>query len=195
MKTAINLLPASYQRQLLVRRRAVQWGAIIGAVLAISGIIRCNDLRAHQAMSQRLELLAREHQPTQRMLRQLVDMRSQLDELQQFERIAQELEYQRPVLSLLGILSQIGERTNGRLRITKLELTDLQQSPVANRAGASGPRVGSVVLGGVSLDYPAIAELIKGLEGSQFFSYVNLLKSTEVGEGVLLHEYQVRCEL
>jgi Tfp pilus assembly protein PilN len=196
MKTAINLLPAAYQRRLLVRRRAVQWGVVIGAVLVGGGVLRWNDERALDAAVQRLELLAREHQPTKRMLQELVVMRGQLDELQHYEQIAQELEQQRPVLSLLGILSAIAERTNGRLRITKLTLTGLQQPASAGHPSGPEARGGSAILTGLSQDNPAVAELIKGLEDSQFFSYVELLKLTDVeGEGGSLREYQIQCEL
>lgn len=196
MKTSINLLPTSFQRQLIVRRRIYQWGAVLGIGLLIAGAVRLGDLREYNAMKQRLDLLTREHQPTQQMLRQLVAMREELDKLQQLEQVARELEHQRPALYLLGLISQIGESTGGRLRITKLDLTGLQQPPAARKTDAAGGNASSVLLTGVSLDNQSIAKLQSGLSESGFFSQVELIKSTGLDEeGGSLREYQVRCDL
>jgi hypothetical protein len=196
MKTSINLLPSSYQRQLLIRRRAVQWSAVMVSALVLSGMMRLSDVRHRAALSQQLDVLTREHEPTQQMLKQLVAMRAELKELEQLEHVARELEFQRPGLFLLGLLSQIGEQTGGRLRITKLELTGLQQSATARRsetAGAAGP---GALITGLSLDNPSIARLQSGLAESGFFSRVELVKSTELEEDKgSLREYQLRCEL
>jgi hypothetical protein len=195
MKTAINLLPAFYQRQLVVRRRAFQWGIVLGVGLLLAAGVRWNDVRANHALSQRLELLTREHQPTQLMLKQLVNMRRELTELQQLEQTAEELEYQRPALSLLGALSDIGERTGGKLRITKLEITGLQQPTVANKLDQPSTGGPGILLTGVSLDNPSVAKLVTGLGESGFFARTYLVKSTELGEEEnSLREYQVRCE-
>ena len=77
MKNSINLLPASFRRQQIVRQRAYQWSAVICLVLVAGWIFHWYELREQQAMVQRLEVLKREHQPTQLMLRQLVDMRQE----------------------------------------------------------------------------------------------------------------------
>jgi hypothetical protein len=129
------------------------------------------------------------------MLRQLVDMRHELAELQQLEQVATELEHQRPALFLLGLLSEIGEQTGGKLRITKLELTGLQQFDPANRNDTAGAGGSGVLISGVSLDNQSVAKLQSGLWESAFFSEVELVKSTESGEeGRLMREYQLRCQ-
>jgi hypothetical protein len=195
MKTSINLLPASFQRQLMVRRRALQWTAILSAGLTIGGVIRWIDLREHDVLSQQLDLLAREHQPTQVMLQQLVDMRRELADLEQLEKIAQELEYQRPALSLLGIISAAGEATGGKLRVTGLELIGLQQESVADKSGTNDGTRSGLTLTGVAIDNPSVAKLVSGLEASGFFRTVELVKSKVVDGNDSLREYQVRCEL
>jgi Tfp pilus assembly protein PilN len=196
MKTSINLLPASYQRQLMVRRRAYQWGIVLALGLMAAAVVRMSDLREYSMLSQRLDLLTREHQPTQQMLRQLVAMRDELSELHQLEQVAKELEYQRPALFLLGLLSEIGERTGGRLRVTKLELTGLQHPSSARKSDGVGVGGSGVLLTGVSLDNQSVAKLESGLWESGFFSKVELVKSTVIGdEAGSLREYQLRCEL
>jgi Tfp pilus assembly protein PilN len=196
VKKSINVLPGSYQRHLIARRRAMQWGAALAVGLVFSGLLRLSDARHVAELSHQLDMLTRENEPTQQMLKQLVAMRAELDELQHLEVVAQELEFQRPALYLLGLLSQIGEQTGGRLRITKLELSGLQESDPARKkdtAGAPGP---GVLITGLSLDNQSIAKLQSGLAESGFFSRVELVKSTELDEdNGALREYQVRCEL
>jgi hypothetical protein len=194
MKTAINLLPAAYQRQLVVRRRALQWSVVLGIGLVVGGVVRWIDVRESRDVAQRLELLSQEHAPTQTMLKQLVDMRRELDESQQLAVVAAELEYQRPVLSLLGILSEIGERTGGKLRVTKLDLTGLQQAP-SSKTDQRGATSAGILVSGVSLDNPSVAKLVTGLNDSGFFAHTYLVKSRELGEDTsALREYEVKCE-
>jgi hypothetical protein len=168
--------------------------------LLVGAAVRWSDVRENYVIARRLELLTREHQPTQIMLKQLVDMRRELGELQQLAQIAEELEYQRPALSLIGILSEIGDKAGGKLRVTRLELTGLQQlsaggktdMPVASPAGATGA---GVTLSGVSLDNPSVAKLVTGLDESGFFARTYLVKSKELGEeNNSLREYEVRGE-
>jgi hypothetical protein len=122
-------------------------------------------------------------------------MRRELEELQRLEQVAQQLEYQRPGLALLGILSEVGESTGGRLRVTKLEVTGLQSEQTAEK-GSQGKDAASVVVTGVALDNQSVAKLESGLWESGLFARVELVKSSESSaDGSTLREYQIRCEL
>ena len=194
MRTMINILPASYRRQQIIRNRAVQWTTIIVAVLATGWTWHWLEMREQTYLSQRLEVLSREHAPTQMMLKQLVDMRHQLKELQQQESVAKELETQRNALTLLGVISDTAQKTKGKLRVTKFELTNFQNAGKADAAAAgNSPPPGGLLLSGVSLDNPAVAELLDGLQHSGIFSHVELLKLKE-RDGLTLRDYEVRCE-
>ena len=114
MRTMINLLPAIVppaanpaQASRAVDRRSsrscsLPAGAGIGTKCA-----------SDRQLSQQLEALSREHAPTQTMLKQLVDMRQQLEELQQQETVAKELECQRNALTLLGVISDTAQKDEG----------------------------------------------------------------------------------
>ena len=194
MRTMINILPASYRRQQIIRNRAVQWTTIVVAVLATGWTWHWLEMREQTYLSQRLEVLSREHAPTRMMFKQLVDMRHQLKELQQQESVAKELETQRNALTLLGVISNTAQKTKGRLRVTKFELTNFQNAGKTDAAAAgNSPPPGGLVLSGVSLDNPAVAELLDGLQHSGIFSHVELLKLKE-RDGLTLRDYEVRCE-
>jgi hypothetical protein len=195
MKTTINLLPRSLRRQQIIRRRVTQWCCIIFTVLVAGWILHWSDLRAQETLAQRFEVLAREHQPTQLMLRQLVDMRRELQELQQQEAIAIELEQQRNALTLLGVISQTAKNSNDRLRVTELTLTNFQKRIVQDESKSADGEPGSLHIRGVSLDNSAVPELLAGLQDSGIFRWVELVGLRErQGEANSLRDYEIRCD-
>jgi hypothetical protein len=181
MRTAINILPASYRRQQIVRSRVVQWTTIIAVVLVAGWGWHWIEMREQTYLSQRLEVLSREHAPTQTMLKQLMDMRRQLKELQQQEAVAKELETQRNALTLLGVISDTAQKTKGRLRVTRLELNNFQNAGKAEGTSSSAPPPGGLVLSGMSLDNGSVSELV-------------VLEKLKEREGMSLRDYEVRCE-
>jgi hypothetical protein len=198
MRTAVNLLPRSFRIQQIFRRRVIQWASIISAVLVTAWGWHWHEMREERQLARQLDTLRREHAPTQRMLKQLVEMRQQLVDLQNQETVAKELDCQRNALTLLAVISDSAQKTKGRLRVTKLELTNFQgaQSTGAVPAGTTpGAKPPGMLLSGVSLDNPAVAELIDGLDNSGVFSRVELttLKERE-DKDASLRDYEARCE-
>jgi len=192
MKAMINLLPPSFRREQILRRRIVQWASIISVVLATGWGWHWYEMLEDKKLTQQLDALSREHAPTQSMLKQLMEMRQQLVELQQQETLAQELDYQRNSLKLLGVISESARRTKGRLRINRFELNDFQGGSGENGAAGKPP---GLVLGGTSLDNLSVAEAVDGLKSSGLFNRVDLLTAKErEDKEALLREYEVRCE-
>jgi hypothetical protein len=195
MKTMVNLLPLSFRRQQLVRRRAIQWTAIVCAVLATGGMWHWIERLESVELTQQLESLQREQAPARLMLKQLEKMRGQLDDLQQQESVAKELEYQRNALKLLAVISDTAKATSGRVRVTKLELKDFQAMTAPDARDAGSTSTTGLWLSGVSLDNPAVAELFDGLQDSGIFRRVELVVSKEHRDGAIaLRDYELRCE-
>jgi hypothetical protein len=195
MKTMINLLPRSFRRQQVVRQRLIQWTAVACTVLATGAIWHWYERLENVELAQQLESLQREHAPARYMLEQLEDMRKQLDDLQQQESIATELEYQRNALTLLSVISDAAKSTKGRVRVTTLELKDFQSIQALSSPEAADSSNTGLLVSGVSLDNPAVAELFDGLQDSGIFRRVELVVSKERREGDLgLRDYQLRCE-
>lgn len=196
MKSAINLLPTTYRRHLMIRRRLTQWGFVVCATVLLIWAARWYKLREYYVLGQQLEVLAREHHPTQLMIQEITSMRQQLEELDQQERVAQELDQQRHVLTVLGVVSQTAGQSKGRLRVTELKVIDLQQSWTGGKQQTSTPYPGSLALTGVSLDSPSVAELLDKLQHTGLFTSVELVSLNERREAdVAVHDFQVRCQL
>jgi Tfp pilus assembly protein PilN len=192
MRTMVNLLPMSIRRRQMARKRIMQWMVVASCVMLAGWVLHLFELREQTALAQQLEVLQREHQPTQTMLKQLVKMRQRLELLREQEAIARELEMQRNPLTVLGAVSKTAGSTKGRLRLTELELTDFQGASAAGSSSAS--TASSLALTGEALDNPAVAELLDGLQDSGLFGRVELLMMKEREDGQrALRDYQVRC--
>jgi hypothetical protein len=196
MRTMINILPASYRRQQIARKRAIQWTSVIAMVLGTGWCWHWSEMREKVRLSQELEVLAREHEPTQTMLKQVVDMRKQLKELQEREGVAKVLETQRNALTLLGVISKTTRQTEGRVRVTRLELNNFQDvggRPKASLAGA--PPASGMKLAGVAIDNTSVGELLKDLQHAGIFSHVELIKLKEREDKTsALRDYELSCE-
>ena len=193
MRTMINILPASYRRQQILRARCVQWTTIIAIALATGWGWHWFEMHEYRQLSQRLDVLSREHAPTRTMLQRVVDMRKRLKELQEQEAVAKELETQRNALKLLGVISSTAKKADGRLRVTKLELTNFQNAGRIEKPTSGAPPAGGLLLGGVSLDIQSVTDLVAGLQGAGIFSRVELLKLKE-RDNASLRDYEVRCQ-
>lgn len=193
MRTMINMLPASYRRQQMLRNRCTQWASAISVMLVVGWGWHWLEMREQAKLSRQLDVLSREHAPTRTMLKQVIDMRRQLKELDEHEEVAKELETQRNALTLLGVISNTTQKTKGRLRVTKMELSNFQSPSVAAIAAESAPPPGGLLLAGVSLDNPSVALLMDGLKNSGIFRKVDL-KTVKEREGMALWDYELRCE-
>jgi type IV pilus assembly PilN-like protein len=193
MRTTINLLPQSLRRQQVLRKRLIQWSTIISAVLVTGWGWHWYEMREGRQLTQQLETLSREHAPTQTMLKQLMQMRQQLVVLQQQETVAKELDSQRNALTLFGLVSETARKTKGRLRVTKFEISSFQSTSAGgDNAATKGP---GLTLNGMSLDNPAVPELLDGLQKSGVFKRVELLTLKEhEDKDAALRDFEVRCE-
>jgi hypothetical protein len=199
MKNMINLLPESIRRQQLARKRVLEWCLAMCVVIVGNWASHWYERREQHALAHELDVLAREHQPTQVMLKHLVEMRQRLSDLQNQEVVARELEYQRNPLALLGVISQTTQNSKGRLRVLKLELTDFQRTnhelQAQTSASAADAPTTDVRLSGVSLDNPAVAELVDGLENSGLFRQVDLTMKERESGTIALRDYEVSASI
>jgi Tfp pilus assembly protein PilN len=196
MKTVINLLPPMYRRQRLARRRAIQWSIVLASVLGALVVATWYKVHESHVLDRRLAAAEREGLPSRNRLRQISAMRKQIEKLQKHQTVAQELEQQRQVLALLGVVSQAARQTQGRLRVVDCRVVDLQATEVDEHRSDGSLRPGTVTVTGVALDSPSVAGFEQELMRSGLFADVKLIKSVERNQlGPELFDYEVRCEL
>lgn len=194
MKTMINLLPVAYRRQQMLRKRAIQWTAAVVAVAALGGGWHCLERHEEIRLSEQLDSLEREHSPARSVLKQLIDMRQQLGELQQQEIVAMELERQRNMLALLSVISETARTSGGRVRVTGLEVNGFQNVHLAKPVETQKVVLDGVLVRGVSLDNTAVADMLAGLQDSGMFSHVEWQMKERAEGDISLRDYELRCE-
>jgi len=196
MKDVLNLMPAAILRRQLIRRRTVQWCAVLAVVLSTLWVANRFEVRKYRTLRQQLEAIAREGVPAQNMLREITTMRKQVNDLQYHEVVAHELEEQRQVLPVLGLVSQAARWSKGRLRVTDLRAGELQTVEAPTDGGKAHTGVTGVTLVGVALDSPTVAEFLEALVASRLFGDVKLIKSNEQKTGdFAMYDYEVHCDL
>jgi Tfp pilus assembly protein PilN len=180
----------------MLRRRAIQWGTIVCIVLIGAWAARWWKLSEYYDLNQQLESVAREGRPAQVKLREITRMRQELGQLQKHEDVAKELQQQRQVLAVFGVVSQAAQQSGGKLRITGFNVANLQAPRVENTNGGEPSHGGTITLTGVSLDSPTVAEFHDVLEQSGLFADVKLIKSNVRKDNELsVYDYEVCCEL
>jgi hypothetical protein len=90
------------------------------------------------------------------------------------------------------VVSETARKTKGRLRVTKFEISSFQSTLSGDSAATKIP---GLTLNGVSLDNPAVPELLDGLQKSGVFKRVELLTLKEREDrDSALRDFEVRCE-
>jgi hypothetical protein len=204
MKNSINLLPLRYRRRQLLRRMLASWLLVWIACLGI-GIGVCGLAWRH---SQSLEQAALAAERTAGPLKQLVDeqatMQSAIGELDAKAPAAGAVQSDRPVLTLIGLVSQSAQRCQGRLVVEQLSFERKDKSPAGagkmppaaetppdssshrlaarpgvgaespNTAPAEDEPWGRLTVRGDALDNLAVATFVVGLRDSGVFRHVEL---------------------
>jgi hypothetical protein len=188
----MNLVPKSFQRKLLVRKRVRQWFPLCAVALAISVV-------AVGEVGYRLRILSVEAakldatlQPMNEMSRKADEVAARLKSMVGHESVLHEIVgVQRPI-SLLAVISRSAGESNSRLQIRKLMV---QQVP-AETSGAAKPPVTSteITIHGVALDDAAVAAFVQSLKNSQAFVTVELKStSSTVVADAAVRQYDVCC--
>ena len=195
MKTYVNMLPVSYLRARLVRRRLALWLLVWGIIVVIgaaswwSSYIRC------VAAAQRYDICKRRYAPVQKRLADNQAMQRQIDELGKRESMLGELHDQHPPLTALGIVSRCASRCNARLRIEKLVM-ERKNSVSAGRANLATAAAASLLtLEGKGADNLAIATFTEALRDSAAFARVDLKSTIRTGaETDDMRHFIITCE-
>ena len=178
----LDLLPYSLRRRWCLIGAARTWAV---ATLAIAGLLSAaywieNDRL--QQITDAVELREQQYRPIVSKQAEIRQILKQLESLKGREAVAYALEDRHPALTLLGTVGRAAKKTNGELRLRKLDF---------NRAKKNKP---SVALNGQVLDHPALARFLAALRGSNLFVSVDptWVKASDAGDATL-QVFEVEC--
>jgi hypothetical protein len=194
MKTSINLIPQSLSRELMLRRRLKQWGKAIAVILGMVGFTYWTEWQIYRELSSELIAVELEYTPAQSAFQDVVRLRAQLEKLAVQQAVLGELDRQRHVVTLLGTISEGAASCDGKIQVSKMDVTELQYSPTVGQA-ADGS-AGRLVLTGVALDGIAATQFLSNLESSGLFATVALYKlEDQRKQEFSLNTYEIHCHL
>jgi len=189
MKTSLNLVPAQLQRRTLLRQALRRWTLVWGACLVV-GTAFCT--RYWWQLHEREEKIGRrdnESASVKRLLSHNEQLKTRLQQLQQWREQLRSLEDTQTPLVVLSIISHSAQDAGGRLRIDNLTLNAVSEPPSQE---ASARRM-VIELSGSALDDHAIGQFIASLRAAKLFESVEL-KATRGTAGTSESERQFRLQ-
>lgn len=140
MKTFANLLPFEYRQRQLLRRRLVQWCALWGlCALVIAGAWWGKRLH-YRIMVRNRQAAERSFLPLAELAQQSQALRNELAELHAKGTILGQLHHDRPLLSLMGLVSRSAQECRGRLVVRKMRFERQQPGTADDSARAATAR-------------------------------------------------------
>jgi len=185
MKSHLNLLPITYRRGQLIRRRLAQWCAIWSLAIVTFSSLAWFEWSHYRSGLARLESLQREYEPTAKLLAATKGIQAKLDDLQRRESLALTLADEQSLLALIGVLSQAANKCDGQVSIAALAIDHQRQ-------GEEDTSV--MTINGIAVDDLAVAQFAALLRDRNTFANVEL-KSTGLGQvqGVAARTYSLEC--
>lgn len=185
MKTHLNLLPMSYRRGQLIRRRLKQWSAVWLLVAGCTVLVGWTQWSNYQAGATKLASLRVHYQPIAALKRDIAGLREKIDALQRRESLALSLADERSMVGLVGLLSQARQACAGRIAIGHLNLT---------RSGESQSARHVLTLTGVAADDIAVSQFASALRQANAFADIDLKSTGSVSVGdVEARSYTMEC--
>lgn len=207
MKRHLNLLPWTFQRRMLVRRRLWQWSVVCFVAAFVLGGVWLWEARARDLELQSVETLRRKASPILGMQQRNQRIQQRLRLLEGGQSLLGELEPEQLSFHLLAAISRGAAKCEGRIQVRELSLertTQTRQQPqkaAANdKTAATLPEVTEEVckicVKGIGTDNLAVARFVVALRDSLLFEKVEL-KSTVGGTdaGGQGRSYHIECSL
>lgn len=191
MSTYLNMLPQSYHRQWLLRRRLWQWASLWGLFLLIATALFWVRYQEHQVLTTRLRVLENDYAPIKQLQDRLISCRKELADVQHRETLALRLSDRRSMLTLLGLVTRAAHSCEGQVSIHQFVL-GAKKRGIRNCAGESMRR--TLTLEGLGVNNLSIARFAAALRMSNAFCQVQLKSTAQKRIGsVSARSYSLEC--
>lgn len=209
MRSFNNLLPFEHRRTALLRSRFLQWCLVwIACVLIAAGLWWLKESGYRRSLDT-METAQRSYLPLKKLMRQREATRSELDRLHAKGTLLGQLREQRPILTLLGAVSESARKCGGRLVVRNLSFerhetpaeTDAPARKTSKKKRQPPPEEkalpwATVTFQGDALDNLAIATFAAGLRDAGLFRRVELKSSVgKQSADTAVHSFVVECDI
>jgi hypothetical protein len=195
MTLRMNLVPKSFRRKLLVRKRIRQWLPPCALALLVS-LLAVGEVGFRlRKLSLEASGLDEQLAPMNEMSRKADEVAARLKSLVGHESVLNEIVgVQRPI-ALLAVISRSAGSSNSRLQIRKLTVQQTStDAAVAAKTAAPSTSSTEITIHGVALDDADVAAFVQSLKDSKAFATVELKSTTStVITDVAVRQYDVCC--
>ena len=202
MTTSINLVPYSFRRRLLIRRRLRQWTVAWVLAACGAGSVSLEDYGLVLTRQHRLSQLEQKCEPLRLQERASVKMQEELDRLYDRESLLAKLERSDQPAQLIGIIGQAATGERREVHIGNFELVPISQMVTEQKVDSNGQTRSisreivrmQLQLDGLGLDDLAVAGFVAQLREAGVFQSVNLRSSVDArGLSPDVRQFQVVC--
>lgn len=178
----VNLMPAPFRRQVLVRRSLTWWSVRWVACLLLCAVYLLGEYRQLAAKRIACDEVEARSQPIKRVVARSLELEGELKAVDDRRSELRRLTPNKKPLAVLAIVSQALEPARGKLQIQRLDFLQSPGLPVA--AGSPAPPVvagreqGRLIVEGIAVDDSAIAGFVEALRGFKVVRRVELQSST-----------------
>ena len=193
MKKYVDLLPQNHHRGALIRRRLMQWSAVLGAAVVVGGVLTMIERNHLQEQLVQMNALENKYHPIVKLESEVKSIDAKVRELEKREAMTLQLADEHPMLSVLGIISRAAGKCEGTVAVTRLTLveradasalavanpTNAASSPNGTHASApAAPVIQKVLtLQGLGLDNLSVVRLVASISEEDAFERVELKAS------------------
>lgn len=174
MKSHLNLLPTQFQCKQLLAHRLRLWSVVLlGAVLVCGSFAWIHWTSCH-GFSQRREQLESRYEPVAQTQHDIVALRAELLRLEKKRALVLELSEKRPLLVLLGCLSQSASQSGGAVYLESVRVAPSSPPNAADRPEDDMSPTRVMTLEGVAHHNLAVARFTALLRDTGLFTHVEL---------------------
>ena len=189
MKSHINLIPLNNQLRQLVWRRSCQWAVVVCAVLGLSLLGGWIQWRHSLAEETRQRLLIQQALPMRKLQKQVEQTRLQMDELKQHDKLRLVLAGERPMITLVGLVSRAAAQCDSRVSVQRLAVQQ-RQSVLTEKTNS----VDLLELEGIAVNHLDVTRFVAALRDSRVFQQVQLKYSESQKQNQIeAQRYRVEC--
>jgi hypothetical protein len=209
MRIFVNLLPFEYRKGEVLRRRLLQWSLVWTLCLVTAIGVWWLKQNRYRASFHAADAAQRRYLPVERLVEESEKTRIELKGLRAKGTLWGQLRDERPLLTLIGLVSRSARQCNGRLDLHRLLFERQEEHPKTDDRrrdrGNQQPQQPAeeetrpwavVTLEGEARDNLAVATFVVALRDTGVFRRVELKSSTgkdSVKPGV--RSYLLKCEI
>jgi len=181
MKTEfINLLPVSFRRRQMAQSRTRQWICLWSIGMLLMSGYAWTQVQTYNSSRHELAMRREQFRPIEKMERDADDLQNQIDDLKKRELLALKIANDRPLVQLVGLVSQTAKKSGG-IVVHKFEISTAQSD--------SDPQRRTLTMEGLGMDGASVTRFLKGLRDSKMFVRVDLNSTENSAKNERLRKY------